>query len=150
MYSIRKCTKEDLDQILTLSENWANEGITIGYENVKHTKSKLENRLNNYFYIALYGNEEVVGYTFGDIRKGNAGPVISEDEEYLEIFEVYIKPDHRKKGIGKKLIEHILKAAESNNIKRSLVGSSNQAWNKTAEFLFTARLSGGEQTVFRH
>jgi len=89
--------KEDLTHIITLSNLWQKEDITVGYENVAWTPEKLEKKLNEYFYIVeLY--DVVIGYAFGVIRRGNAEPVISQAEEYLEIHEAYIHPDHRSNG----------------------------------------------------
>jgi len=36
MYTIRKCKEDDFASIIKLSEQWIEEDITIGYENVKH------------------------------------------------------------------------------------------------------------------
>jgi GNAT superfamily N-acetyltransferase len=133
VYTIKPCSKYDLPRVLELSKLWAAEGITLGYENVQHTMESLEKRLNGYFYVAAVG-DEVVGYVFGDVRKGMAAPAIPLEEEYLEIFEIYIHPDHRKQGLGKRLVAEVVQQAESRGIDRALVGSSNQRWAETAAF----------------
>src|SRR5690606_549681 len=118
---------------VALSKAWARENITIGYENVAWTEEKLMARLNHYFYVAVEG-QAVVGYAFGEVRKGNAGPVISADQPYLEIFEVYIQPEHRSQGVGKQLWESLTRAAASPNEYRLLLSSSNRNWQDTAHF----------------
>jgi GNAT superfamily N-acetyltransferase len=70
-------------------------------------------------------DDEVVGYVFGEVRKGKAGPAIPLEEPYLEIFEVYVHPDYRSQGLGKKLIFEMVKKAESNQVHR---------WRETAAF----------------
>ncbi|MGO4528528.1 GNAT family N-acetyltransferase [Paenibacillus sp. 2TAF8] len=133
MYHYRMGQKEDLTHIITLSNLWQKEDITVGYENVAWTPEKLEKKLNEYFYIVeLY--DVVIGYAFGVIRRGNAEPVISQAEEYLEIHEAYIHPDHRSKGIGKELVKCLLDQAQEQRIERALVGSSNRRWKDTATF----------------
>ena len=133
MYCIKLCRSEELQHVLKLSELWKKENITIGYENVKHTIEGLAARLNDYFYVAVI-DDEVVGYVFGEIRNGSAGPVIPQNENYLEIFEIYIHPNYRNQGVGRALLSTIHKQAESNGITRFLVGSSNRRWKETADF----------------
>lgn len=118
---------------MDLSKQWANEKVTIGYENVNHNLEKLANFINDYFYIVTF-EDEIVGYSFGNINIGNAGPVIPFDEYYLEIYEVYIQPEHRGKSLGTRLVKELLAKAEENNISRFLVGSSNKSGLETAKF----------------
>jgi len=107
--------------------------ITIGYENVAYSVEELAARLNDYFYVAMSG-DQAVGYCFGEIREGKASPAIPHGEQYLEIFELYVHPEHRRQGLGKRLVSELPQKAENNHIKRSLLGSSNRRWRETAEF----------------
>lgn len=133
MYHYRKGQKEDLTPIIELSMLWQKEDITVGYENVTWTPEKLEKKLNDYFYIVeLHG--VVIGYAFGEIRCGNAEPVIPQADVYLEIHEVYIRPEHRSKGVGKELVRCLTDKACENQIERALIGSSNRRWKDTASF----------------
>ncbi|MGO4346973.1 GNAT family N-acetyltransferase [Paenibacillus sp. MCAF9] len=94
---------------------------------------KIRTRLNEYFLIAEI-DHKIIGYCFGDVREGNAQPVIKHDEKYLEIFEVYVDPDFRSLGIGRKLVEHLIFKSNSNKVSRILVGSSNRKWEETIRF----------------
>lgn len=136
MYTIRPCSENDLEQVLQLSKQWAQEDVTIGYENVKHTVEKLGKFIGDYFQIAARENDpdKVVGFTFGKIKQGAAGPVISAEEPYLEIFEVYVHPEHRGRKLGSLLVKELIAKAESNQISRALVGSSNRRWKDTVDF----------------
>ena len=133
MYHIRPCKLEDLQQVLNLSKQWAREDVTVGYDNVKHTLEGLAKYVDGCFVVAEHEGT-VIGYTFGKVKKGNAGPVIPLDEPYLEIFEVYIHPDHRQQGLGKKLVDELMATAEKQQVTRVLVGSSNRRWQDTANF----------------
>ncbi|WP_339838180.1 GNAT family N-acetyltransferase [Paenibacillus sp. FSL R7-0272] len=133
MYHYRKGQTKDLTHIIELSILWQKEYITVGYENVAWTPEKLEKKLNDYFYIVeLQG--VVIGYAFGEIRCGNAEPVIPQADGYLEIHEVYIHPEHRSKGVGKELVRCLIEKASEHQIERTLVGSSNRKWKDTASF----------------
>ncbi|WP_156826299.1 hypothetical protein [Paenibacillus terrigena] len=83
LYEIRTYLSEDIQQVLKLSKQWATEEVTIGYENVNHTEESLINALNDYFLVVGRG---IVGYSFGTVKKGNAEPVISRGDNYLEII----------------------------------------------------------------
>ncbi|MCJ7841593.1 GNAT family N-acetyltransferase [Lederbergia sp. NSJ-179] len=134
MYHIRPCLISDINSVLKLSKQWANEFVTIGYENVQHTEEKLVKFISDYFYVVTTMEEEIVGYGFGEVNKGNASPVIPYDQSYLEIYEVFIHPEHRKQGLGKRLVKTLITKAEENNVTRALVGSSNKKWEETNHF----------------
>lgn len=133
MYHYRMGQKKDLAQVTDLTISWKEEDITLGYENVAWTPEKLEKRLNDYFYVVIL-QDVIVGYAFGEIRQGNAVPVIPQADAYLEIYEVYIHPEHRGKGIGKELVTCLIDKAREHQVERALVGSSNRRWKDTAAF----------------
>ncbi|UVI32746.1 GNAT family N-acetyltransferase [Paenibacillus spongiae] len=133
MYTYRIGEQKDLSHIVNLSKRWVAEDITAGYENVQWTEAKLMNRLNEYFYV-VEADGRIIGYSFGEVRAGQASPVIPQAESYLEIFEVYIHPDYRSEGLGKKLVGRLMEQAEKNGVTRLLVGSSNRRWKETAMF----------------
>ncbi|MCK6073896.1 GNAT family N-acetyltransferase [Paenibacillus silvae] len=133
MYHYRTGQKKDLAQVIELTICWTEEDITLGYENVAWTPEKLEKKLNDYFYVVEL-QDVIVGYAFGDIRRGNAEPVIPQADVYLELHEVYIHPEHRRKGIGRELVQCLLNQAQQHQVERALVGSSNRSWKDTAAF----------------
>lgn len=133
MYHYRMGRKKDLAQVTDLSISWTEEDLTLGYENVAWTPEKLEKKLNDYFYVVEL-QDAIVGYAFGEIRQGNAVPVIPQSDAYLEIHEVYIHPQHRSQGIGRQLVTCLIDKACEHQVERALVGSSNRRWKDTAAF----------------
>lgn len=133
MITIRECTEADLYQIVTLSNSWAQENVTIGYENVSWTEDKLRSRLNGYFFVAET-DQRIIGYSFGEVREKNALPIFTHEERFFEIFEVYVDPDFRSQGVGTQLVERLISKCSDNNITRILVGSSNKQWEDTIRF----------------
>jgi len=130
---IRECIETDLAQVVSLSEQWAKEHITLGYENVSWSVGKLRHRLNGYFFVAE-ADQKIIGYTFGEIRIGQAQPVIAQDERYIEIFEVYVESSYRSQGVGQQLVEYLQSRGEADGVTRMLVGSSNRNWSDTIRF----------------
>jgi ribosomal protein S18 acetylase RimI-like enzyme len=133
MVNIRECTEADLRQVVRLSDQWARENITVGYEHVNWNVDKLKKRLNGYFYVAE-SDRAVIGYSFGEIREGTVTPVSDQPVKYLEIFEVYVEPAYRGREVGGQLIETLMARAHEQGIERILVGSSNKRWEDTVKF----------------
>lgn len=132
MYTIRKCKKADLPFVIELSNKWAQEDITIGYEHVQHSVDSLTAKIGDFFFVIEFG-EQIVGYTFGEI-KTHPTPVFESSEKYLEIYEIYMDDDHREQGQGRQLLEALMQEAKNHHIHHFLVGSSNKEWQRTVKF----------------
>ncbi|MEF3305900.1 GNAT family N-acetyltransferase [Paenibacillus sp. GYB003] len=133
MANVRPCTLNDIPQVVRLSNRWAEEGITKGYENVKWTEEKLAAKLSDYFFVAET-EDGIVAYTFGAVKTSGGSSVIRPGERYLDIYEVYIAEGHRGGGLGSRLVRALLDQAEAEGIVRATVGSSNKNWRQVAGF----------------
>jgi GNAT superfamily N-acetyltransferase len=133
MQKIRVCTPDDIPQVIRLSQQWAEEGVTKGYENVKWTEEKLASRINGYFFVAEQDGG-ITAYAFGTVKTGGASPVIPQDERYLELYEVYISKAFRGEGLGSELVRALLAKAEGEGVYRATVGSSNRNWREVGDF----------------
>ena len=60
--------------------------------------------------------------------------VIPEQETYVEIDNVYVKPEFRNRDIGGKLIDRLLDVAEQNGIQRFFVSSDSKDMDKILNF----------------
>jgi ribosomal protein S18 acetylase RimI-like enzyme len=49
-----------------------------------------------------------------------------ERAAYLDVEELYVHPEHRKRGIGKNLLRELLAAARKDGAGRALVYSANR------------------------
>lgn len=79
-------------------------------------------------------DRKIIGYTFGEIRIGQAQPVIAQEERYIEVFEVYVESSYRSQGVGQQLVEYLQSRGEADGVTRMLVGSSNRNWSDTVRF----------------
>jgi ribosomal protein S18 acetylase RimI-like enzyme len=61
-------------------------------------------------------------------------PVFSEQEPYLEIDNVYVKPDFRNRHIGGKLLQGLLEVAQRHGIQRFLVSSDSKNMEQVLNF----------------
>jgi len=97
---IRNMTVEDLDQVMSLE---------LACFSVPWTKESFENELTKNLlakYILIEEDGEIIGY-------GGVWYVMDEGH----ITNVAIHPNHRKKGLGKKLVEKMKKNASIHGIK---------------------------------
>ncbi|MDF2953957.1 MAG: Ribosomal protein S18 acetylase RimI [Thermodesulfobacterium sp.] len=96
--------------------NDINEFIEIyikAYEELENYKYKTRKEIKNYFkwlykrdkegFIVAEENNKSVGFAAGD-----ANWINFEGEKVLEIHEIFVLPEFRKKGVGSKLLNEIL------------------------------------------
>jgi len=76
----------------------------------------------------------IVGYVNGTVHHGQRVAVIPEQEPYLEIENVYVKPGFRNSHIGGKLLERLVEVAEQNGLQRFVVSSVSTEMDKVLNF----------------
>ena len=93
MYKIRKMVINDYNELITLWKNTDGIGIN-GYDDSKKAIKKFLERNPNTCFVMEYNKTEIIGTIMGgnDGRRGF-------------IYHLMVKPEHRKNGIGKKLLE---------------------------------------------
>ena len=80
------------------------------YEQLKHNKHEIYNLLSksSHFFIVYMIHNKILGYILGEI-------INLEKEKILFITYIFTSPNHRNKGLGHKLMNHIEKYASFNN-----------------------------------
>ncbi|MCK8058351.1 MULTISPECIES: GNAT family N-acetyltransferase [unclassified Fusibacter] len=130
-YSIRKCTLNEIPQVLRLQKEWQGEEITYGFTAADH--SYLQQKLGDYFYIAEQ-NGIIIAFAYANIEKARDMNIFEDGEHYLEIEDVYVAPTHRGTGAGSQLVKKLLQTAKDHGIERSLLFSSTKDIKKTMNF----------------
>ena len=103
MYKIKAMDIEDYDEIINLWKNTDGVGLSGSDDSKKSIKIFLDKNSNTCF-VAEYKNEII-----GTIMAGNDG-------RRGHIYHLMVKPEHRRKGLGKKLIEKTEKALKKEGI----------------------------------
>ena len=113
-FSIRKAAIGDIEKVCDLESHWVKEGITYGL--VESTEEDFIECLKGYFLVAEM-DSRMVGFIAGGTKKSDGLAVVPHGEKYAEIDHLYVKPDCRDEGIGKKLVERFDEAVHKNGIK---------------------------------
>ena len=131
---IRECTLQDIEDILQLDRQWDQENIAFEFIDVSREEfiADLE-RFQPYFLVAT-SDEEIVGYINGSVRLSQGVAVIPEQEQYLEIENIYVKPAFRNRQIGSKLMDRLLEVAAQNGIEKFVVATVSKDMDKVLNF----------------
>ena len=105
MYKIKAMAIEDYDEILNLWKNTDGVGLSGNDDSKKSIKIFLEKNPNTCFVVEY--KKEVIG----TIMAGNDG-------RRGHIYHLMVKPEHRKNGLGKKLLEKTEKALKKEGVKK--------------------------------
>jgi GNAT superfamily N-acetyltransferase len=118
-------------RVAELSRHWEAEGVTRGYG--ADTEASLAERLGPDWLVGEHAGE-VVGYAIGSVRESEGLAVLPAGVRYLEVEDLYVRPEHRERGLGGLLLDRLLEHAAARGVERALVYSSNLAWERTAAF----------------
>ena len=120
MYKIEKMDINDYDEIIGLWENTDGVGLS-GNDDSKKSIKKFLKKNHNTCFVVKYKNKEIIG----TIMAGNDG-------RRGHIYHLMVKPDHRKNGIGKKLLEKAEKSLQKEGIRKIflVVFKENDIGNK--------------------
>lgn len=97
-------TDKVLKQLISLSEDWEAENSCYGYR--KNSKEFIE---KNCIFLAMEDNV-IIGYLLGHMEAAKETTSIYQaNEKCFEIEELYVKPQYRSHGIGKRLFQYVEK-----------------------------------------
>jgi ribosomal protein S18 acetylase RimI-like enzyme len=108
MYKLRIMLIKDYNEIMGLWKNTEGVGISDNDDSKKSIGKFLEKNPNTCF-VAEY-DKKIIGTIMGgsDGRRGH-------------IYHLMVKPEHRKNGIGKKLLEKTEKALKKDGIRKTFL-----------------------------
>ncbi len=116
---IRPAGKKDYKEILVLYGDFVNDKNRYSNFDADSFFRVIEDE-NAFIDVATIGNE-IVGFISYSIRS-----VVRYPSAILEVEEFYVKPDQRRKGIGKKLMERVLRFAEKRNCSYVFIASARE------------------------
>ena len=132
---IRPCTPEDLDAVLGMERQWEQEDVAYGDFNPMSRdmfRAVLE-RFPAYFLVADQ-NGHLIGYIHGTVQRTTPIEVIPAQEPYVEIENLYVQPEFRRRKIGGALLERLVDVAQAAGIQRFVVGTRSKETDRIMRF----------------
>jgi len=131
---IRECTRQDIESIFQLDQLWDKEGVAyvFTYGNRDDFIADFE-RFQKYFLVAE-SDGQVVGYVNGSVLVNEKVDILPKQEIYLEVENIYVKPEFRNRHVGGDLLEKLLEIAEQNGIKRFTVNTVTRDMDRILKF----------------
>jgi GNAT superfamily N-acetyltransferase len=132
---IRACASDDIDGVIALERRWEQEDIAYGDFNPLSREAYLSilERFPAYFLVAEHAGE-LVGYIQASVRHAHPVGLIPADQPYVEIEDIYVRPDLRNRDIGGALLERSLEVAQQEGIERFTVGTMSKETDKILKF----------------
>jgi GNAT superfamily N-acetyltransferase len=112
---IRPVIASDYKQVMQLYNGFVNEDRFLKYNN--DSFHKVLNLKNSYIYVVEY-KDGLVGFASFSIRS-----VVRYPKPIAELDELYVLPEFRKKGLGKKLLQKVIIKAKQRKCYRLFVES---------------------------
>ena len=128
---IRAATADDLDAIHALYERWVEDDSAFGL--AAPVRDAMEAWIEGYCFVAdtLEGPVGFVHATRG-VSEGDA--VLEADTPYVEVRDLYVLPTARNEGLGGKLLDAVITAAESDGVTAFHAFSGSRAQSAVLRF----------------
>lgn len=120
---IRQINKYDVRSICRLQEQLFEEDVIHGF--VPETAEEIEKSIDSYFFVAEI-NDEIIGFICGKVHISDGLAIIPKGENYLEIENLYVAPEFRKRGVGGKLVDELLIKAREVEVSYALLYSATK------------------------
>lgn len=121
--------REVIDTLIELSACWEAENSCHGYR--KNTEEDIK---GNRIFLARE-ESEILGYLFGHAANAeNASSVMPDGTSFFEVEELYIKPEHRSKGVGKALFACAEQKAKEDGAEFVLLSTATKNWKAIFHF----------------
>ena len=121
-------TPETMTALIRLSEDWEAEGSCYGYR--RNTPADIE---GNRIFLAEDG-ARLVGYLFGHQELSErASSIMPDGTPFFELEELYVKPEYRSLGVGRRLFA-FAEQAVSEDVEFIMLSTATKNWKAILHF----------------
>jgi len=122
-------TDELLATLITMSAAWEAENSTHGY------RTNDRNDIDGNRIFLAERNGEVLGYLFGHKTSAErTNSIMEEGTSFFEIEELYVTPEHRSEGIGKKLFSFAEQTVQADGISYLMLSTATKECKRILHF----------------
>lgn len=132
--SVSKLTKSDIEIITSLVENLPNNKETAS---AKHLEILLTD--DRTYILAAQMDNQVVGYALA-----YRFPSLYSDDYLAYLYDIEVLPQHRRKGVGRKLVESLLAELKKDDVDELWLGTASDNYAGHALFSKTGGIKSGE------
>jgi GNAT superfamily N-acetyltransferase len=129
-----------------MQKSWEENDKTYGY--TPDSITDLEDKLGKYFLVGLV-DDELIGFVIGKAHKKSKMCVFDKDQPYLEIEDIYIKPEKRNDDFGGILLEKLIDIAKEEGISNYYIYSSVKDLDSVQRFYKKHGFQNWSMTMFR-
>ena len=124
----KELTEEVMQKLIELSEDWEAENSCHGYR--KNERSDIEG--NRIFITEKDG--KIIGYLFGHKEVSEkASSVMPQGTSFFEVEELYVVPEYRSRGLGKRLFDYAEQAV-SGEVDYIMLSTATKNWKAILHF----------------
>lgn len=131
---IRECSHQDLESIFQLDQLWDEEGVAYVFTYGSREDFIADFERSPKYFLVAESNGRIVGYINGSVRVNQKVEVLPKEETYLEVENIYVRPEFRNRHVGGDLLERLLAVAELNGIKRFVVSTVTKDMDRILRF----------------
>jgi tRNA(Arg) A34 adenosine deaminase TadA/GNAT superfamily N-acetyltransferase len=143
---IRVAKDDDLNIILEMQNAWMNNDPTYGY--TPDSIMDLNKKLGEYFLVGI-ADDKIIGFIIGKVHQKSEYCVFDENTPYLEIEDLYIKPEMRNQDFGGILLDKLIDIAKENKVNNYYIYSSVKDQESVQRFYRKHGFQDWSMTMFR-
>lgn len=126
---IREYVPTDIGAVYRIGEACAPDQ----WGNIPDTREQIAAWSTDFFFVAEVEGA-VVGFARGEVLAARDVCIMPEGTKYLEVTEMYVRPEFQRRGLGSALIAQLLKKARAAGITRFQVYTDSRKLDDALDF----------------
>lgn len=144
--TIRQAVLADVDTVHQMHVDWEVEEITGGRS--ADSVDRIAGMLGPYFLVAEIDGQ-IAGFVSTSLRVSEDTGFFPDGQEFVNVDDLYVRPQHRSGGIGARLVQEIVRIASCDGIDRFALSSNTKDFERVVKFYRSCGFQTWNATMFR-
>lgn len=131
LLTIRQAILDDVETVRSMCMDWEAEGITGGLS--ADSVEQIAGWLGRYFLVAERDGQ-IAGFIYATLRVSEDTGYFPDGQQFVNIDNLYVRPQLRGGNIGAHLMQEIKRTAEENGIGRFALSSNTKDFERIVKF----------------